>query len=62
MNQVIFPAKIFFPSDSTTAILKEVKKEKGVYEYQDGYYFKGKKLELTEGEIEKMIRKGIIKI
>lgn len=58
----MLPNKIFFPSDSTTAILKEVKKDKGVYEYQDGYYFKGKKLELTEGEVEKMIRKQIIKI
>jgi len=57
----MFPETIYFPSDSTTAILKEVKKEKGVYEYQDGYYFKGKKLELTEGEVQKMIKKKIIK-
>jgi hypothetical protein len=58
----LFPTKIHFHSDNTTAILKEVKKEKGVYEYQDGFYFKGKLLELTEGEVEKMIRKQIIKI
>lgn len=58
----MFPSKIHFPSDSTTAILKEVKKEKGVYEYQDGLYFKGKLLELTEGEVEKMIKKKIITI
>ena len=58
----MLPNKIHFPSDSTTAILKEVKKEKGVYEYQDGFYFKGKLLELTEGEVEKMIKKGIVKI
>lgn len=58
----MFPETIHFPSDSTTAILIEVKKEKGIYEYQDGYYFKGKLLELTEGEVEKMIKKGIVKI
>jgi len=58
----MLPNKIHFPSDSTTAFLKEVKKEKGVYEYQDGFYFKGKLLELTEGEVEKMIKKGIVKI
>lgn len=54
---MMLPDKIFFPSDSTTAILKEVKNKVGIYEYQDGYFFKGTKISFSEGEIEKMIKK-----
>lgn len=58
----MLPDKIHFPSDSTTAILKEIKNKVGTYEYQDGYFFKGTTISFSEGEIEKMIRKQIIKI
>lgn len=61
----MFPESLYFPTDETTAILKEVigKKEKiGVYEYLDGFVFKGTTVTFSESEIEKIIRKGIVKI
>lgn len=57
----MLPNKIFFPSDNTTAILKEVKNKVGIYEYEDGYFFKGTIIEFTEIEINKMIKKRKIK-
>lgn len=51
----MFPETIYFPSDSTTAILKEVtgKKEKvGRYEYTNGFVFKGTTVTFSEGFAE----------
>lgn len=53
----MFPERLYFPTDETTAILKGitlVNKEKiGRYEYLDGYVFKGTSVTFSEEEMEK---------
>ncbi len=63
-----FPQFLNFTRDNTTAQLKEVlpenKKnktaERGVYEYISGFYFKGKRIEFSLADIEKLKNKGTV--
>jgi len=63
-NEHPFPEKLFFPTDETTAILKEITGKKelvAICQYTDGYYFKGTTVTFNEEGMKKMIRREIVK-
>ena len=63
-NEHPFPEKLFSPTDETTAILKEITGKKelvAIYQYTDGYYFKGTTVTFTEDGMSKLIKRQIVK-
>lgn len=58
----VFPDSLHFPSDGTTANLVEVTNNNGTYQYQNGYYFKDKRIVFTIGDVERMAKKRIAQI